>query len=114
MDYRCPLCAADLGVRKLSQPIIARLEIECPFCKRRIRVNFHRAEVAIILGSFAALVGFFAAAYWLERDGLLVAAFAAALAGAAALPLAERLWLRTWPRYVAPAAPAVGDLDDER
>ena len=109
MDYHCPLCGMDLGVRKLSQPIIARTEIECPFCKQRIRFNFHRAEVAIILGSFAALVALFAAAYWLNHDALLVAAFAAALAGAAALPVLERWWLRGWPRYVAPARPPGGE-----
>jgi len=100
MDHRCPHCRSDLAARKLSQAVIARMEIDCPYCKRRIRVNLHRAESAIVLGSFAAFAAFAALAYWLPREGLYLAAFAAAMAGAAALPLLERTWLRAWPRYM--------------
>ncbi len=100
MDHRCPLCGRDLAARRLSQMNIARMEIDCPYCKRRIRVNVHRAEEALIVASFGAFALLAALGYWLDREGFYLAAFAAAMAGAAALPLAERLWLRTWPRYV--------------
>jgi len=100
MDHRCPHCERDLARRRLSQPIIARMEIECRYCKRRLKVNVHRAEEALI---FATLGGFLLCAglgYVLDRQGLYAAAFVVALLGAGALPLTERVWLRTWPRYV--------------
>ena len=100
MDYRCPHCERDLATRRLSQPIIARMEIDCRYCKRRIKVNVHRAEEVLI---FATLAGFAACAglaYALDRQGWYAAAFAVAMLGAGALPLAERVWLRTWRRYV--------------
>jgi len=112
MDHRCPLCAADLSGRRLSQAIIARMEIDCPHCKRRIRMNLHPAESAIILTSFGAFAVLAALAYWLKREGLYVVAFAAAMLGAGALPLAERVWLRNWPRYVPMDAPAVRNSGD--
>lgn len=100
MDHRCPLCARDLAGRRLSQAVVARMEIDCPYCKRRIRVNVHRLEEALLFATLAGFVGFAALGYWLERESLYLAAFAAAMLGAAALPLVERIWLRTWPRYV--------------
>lgn len=100
MDHRCPLCGRDLSGRRLSQAIIARMEIDCPHCKRRIRVNVHRLEEALLLSTLAGFVLLAALGYWLERESFYLAAFAAAMLGAAALPLAERIWLRTWPRYV--------------
>ena len=100
MDHRCPACGRDLAGRRLSQAIIARMEIDCPHCKRRIRVNVHPLEEALLLATFAGFVVLAALGYWLERESLYLAAFAAAMLGAAALPLAERIWLRTWPRYV--------------
>jgi hypothetical protein len=100
MDHRCPYCSKDLSGRKLSQMIIARPEIDCSHCKRRVRVNVHQAEAAVIVGSFAALALTAALAYWLQREGLYLVAFAFAMAGAALQPLLERTWLRNWPRYV--------------
>ncbi len=100
MDHHCPLCGRDLAGRRLSQAIIARMEIDCPHCKRRIRVNVHRLEEALLLATFAGFMVLAALGYWLERESLYLAAFAAAMLGAGALPLAERVWLRTWPRYV--------------
>ena len=100
MDHRCPHCGRDLVARKLSQAIIARMEIDCPHCKRRIRVNVHRAEEVVTFGTLAAFALFAGLGYWLERESLYAAAFGVAMLGAGALPLAERVWLRTWPRYV--------------
>jgi hypothetical protein len=114
MNHRCPLCGKDLSARRLSQAIVARMEIDCPFCKRRIRTNVHRAEAVILLGSFAGFALFAALAYWLKRDALFLVAFASALAGAAALPLVERVWLRSWPRYVPMAPEGMRNSADER
>lgn len=114
MDHRCPHCGGDLTARKLSQPIVARMEVDCRHCKRRIRVNVHRAEEALIIGSFAAVVLLAALGYWLDRQGFYLGAFAAAMLGAAALPLAERIWLRTWPRYAAMDADGMRNSADER
>ena len=114
MDHRCPLCGRDLAGRRLSQAIIARLEIDCPHCKRRIRMNVHRAETVMIVGSFAGFALFAALAYWLDRQGLFLAAFAAAMLGAALLPLAERVWLRTWRRYVPMDPEGVRNFPHER
>ena len=100
MNHRCPLCGKDLASRRLIQPVIARMEVDCRYCKRRIRVNVHPAETVIVVGSFGAFAALAALAYWLQRDGLYVLGFAVAMLGAGALPLAERLWLRDWPRYV--------------
>ncbi len=103
MDNRCPLCKGDLGKRKFSHAVVARIEIDCSHCKRTIRVNVHRSEVVIVLFNFGAIVVLVCLAYWLRSQGLLLFAFAAAMAGALALPVLERTYLRTWPRYVAKA-----------
>lgn len=104
MDYRCPACGKDLGSRRLSQAVIARMEIECTFCKSRLQCNVHRMEFAVVLFNFAAIALFIAGAYWLHSKELAIIAFALAMLGALALPVLERTWLRTWPRFVrAPA-----------
>ena len=103
MDYRCPVCRANLAKRRLTQAIVVRMEIECSNCNSRIQHNFHRAEVFVVVsgfGTFAALAAF---AYWLQSQRLMVFAFGVAMASALALPLLERTYLRTWPRY-APIA----------
>jgi len=46
----------------------------------------------------------------LDRQGLYAATFVVALIGPGALPLAERVWLRTWPRYVPIEPPSVRDF----
>jgi len=114
MNHRCPHCGKDLAARKLSQAIVARMEIDCPYCKRLLRTNVHPAEAAILLGSFSGFALLAGVAYWLKRDALFIAAFASALAGAAALPLLERTWLRSWPRYVPVAPEGVRNSADER
>ncbi len=99
MDNRCPVCRADLGARKLSQAIVARMEIDCPRCKSRIRLNYHWTEVIAVALGFGAFVVLAALAYWLQSQQLMIIAFGAAMAGALALPLLEWTYLRTWPRY---------------
>jgi hypothetical protein len=113
MDYRCPHCARDLGTHKLGRSIVARMEIDCPFCMRRIRLNMHRAEEALVFFTLVAFLAFVGLGYWLGREGFYVAAVGAALAAAVAQALVERA-LRTWPRY-APAEPkAMPNFPDER
>jgi len=99
MDHRCPLCAGSLAKRKLSQSIVARMEIDCSHCKRGIRLNLHPAEVVVMLLSFGTFVVLAALAYALQSEGLALIAFGAAMGGALALPLLERTYLRSWPRY---------------
>jgi hypothetical protein len=101
MDYRCPLCQANLGTRRLSQAVITRMEIDCAHCKAKIRLNVHRAEEAVVLLGFGTIIALAACAYWFQSQALALAAFAAAMAGALALPVLERTWLRTWPRYAS-------------
>lgn len=100
MDYRCPVCAADLGRRnKLTQAVVVRMEIECSHCNSAIRLNVHRAEEIVVLLGFGTVVALAASAYWSQSQGLVIAALGAAMLGALALPVLERIYLRTWPRY---------------
>lgn len=101
MDYRCPVCRANLYKRKLSQAIVARMEIDCSYCMGKIRVNVHRAEVIIVLLNFGTVIALATSAYWSQSQGLLLGAFGAAMAGALALPVLERTYLRAWPRYAS-------------
>jgi hypothetical protein len=77
------------------------MEIDCAHCKNTIRLNVHRAEEIIVLLSFGTIVVLAAFAYWFENQGLAISALGAAMAGALALPLLEKTYLRTWPRYAA-------------
>lgn len=99
MDYRCPVCKADLKRRKLSQAVVARMEIDCSHCKSRIRTNVHRAERIVVLAIFGAIIALVALSYWFQSRGLALFAFGSAMAGALALPLIEHTYLRNWPRY---------------
>lgn len=99
MDYRCPLCSANLGKRKLTQAVVARMESECSSCKGIIRLNVHRAEAILVVLDFAAIVVLAVFAYRTQSHNLALAAFGAAMAGALALPLLEHTYLRNWPRY---------------
>ena len=101
MDYRCPVCRAQLAKRRLTQAVVARMEIDCSNCKSTIRHNFHWAEVMIALLSFGTFVVLAALAYWLQSQRLMLLTFGAAMVGALALPLLEHTCLRTWPRYAA-------------
>jgi len=101
MDYRCPVCRADLGKRRLSQTIVARMAIECSHCNSVIFLNVHRVENIVVMLNFAVIVALAAFAWWFHSRGLVLVALVAALAGASSLPLLERTYLRNWPRYVS-------------
>ena len=101
MDYRCPVCAKDLGKRRLSQSIVARMSIECKHCNSVIFLNLHRIESIVVMLNFLVIIALALFAYWLHNGNLVLVALFAAMAGAAALPLLERTWLRDWPRYVS-------------
>jgi len=49
MNHRCPNCAKDLAARKLLQSVIARWEIDCRYCGRRIRLNVHPLELKVVV-----------------------------------------------------------------
>jgi len=101
MDYRCPVCRENIAKRRLSQTVMLGLEIECPRCNSVVRHNIHRAETIIVLLDFAAIIVLAAFAYWFQSRGLVLVAVGAAMVGAATLPLLERIYLRTWPRYAS-------------
>lgn len=99
MNYQCPLCGGNLGKRKLSHAIVARMEMDCTHCKGRLRLNLHRAEIVIVVLLFTIFVILATVAQRLQSQNLLLFAFGAAMAGALTLPLLERTFLRDWPRY---------------
>jgi len=101
MDHRCPVCNKVIVKRGLSQAVMIKLEIQCPYCNKVIAYNVHRAESAVVLFNFAVIVVLAVFAYRFQSRGLVVVAAVAAIVGAAALPLLEHTYLRTWPRYVA-------------
>lgn len=100
MDFRCPACRKDLARRKLVQAIITRMDTDCAFCKRALRLNVHRSEEVLVMVSFGTLAVLAAMAYWFRSEALALAAMGAAMLGAAAAPLLERTYLRSWPRYL--------------
>jgi hypothetical protein len=101
MDYRCPLCRRDLATSKAARSLIARMDLDCPHCFARLQVNVHRAETLCVLGTVAGCVALAALAYARQSQGLLLAALALGMAGAAALYIGERTWLTAWPRFRA-------------
>jgi len=103
MDYRCPLCGRDLASSKPARSLIARMNVDCPHCLGRLQMNVHGAETGLVLGSIAASVALAALAYARQSQGLLLAALGVGLAGAAAVYIVERTWLRAWPRFQARA-----------
>ncbi len=70
MDYRCPICATNLKRRKLAETVITKMEIDCAHCKATIRLNVHRAELAVVLLNFGVIVTLGALAYWLGSERL--------------------------------------------
>ncbi len=100
MDYRCPVCRANIPKRRLSQTVMVKLEIQCPHCQNVVRHNIHRAESIIVMLNFAALVVLAAFAYWFQSQDLVIVAVGVAIVGASALPLIEHTYLRNWPRYL--------------
>jgi len=103
MDYRCPVCGANLGRRRLSEAVVARMEVECSHCKNVIHLNIHPLEVVVVLLIFGAIVILAALGYWLRSQGLMLSVFGTAMVGALALPLLEKIYLRSWPRYASSA-----------
>ena len=99
MDYRCPVCGENLGRRKLTQAVVTQMETECSGCKSSISLNVHWVEEIVVLLSCGAIVVLAAFAYWFQSQGLVITALGAAMLGALALPLLEKTYLRTWPRY---------------
>ena len=96
---RCPVCGANLATRKFTQAVVVRMERACPHCNSTIRLNVHRAEEIVVLLGFGTVAVLAAFAYWFQSQGLVIAAFGAAMACALALPLLELTYLRTWPRF---------------
>ncbi len=105
MDHHCPACGKEISRKKLSRSIVAAIAIDCPHCLQKIHLNIHRAEALLVLFNFSIIVVLAAFAYWFQSRDLVLAALGAALAGALALPLLERVVLRAWPRYVRHAPP---------
>ena len=101
MDYRCPDCGTNLGRRRLSEAVVARMEIECSHCKNVIRLNIHPAEMVLVFLIFGTVIVLAALGYWLQSRGLMLAVFGTIMAGALALPLLEKIYLRSWPRYAS-------------
>jgi len=99
MDYRCPVCSANLGRRKLSHAIVARITIECPNCKSTIRLNVHPLELGLVLFGFGTIVILAVLAYRLHSQALALVLLVFAFAAGVASHVAERTWLRDWPRY---------------
>jgi hypothetical protein len=75
------------------------METECSACKTAISLNVHWVEEIVVLLSCGAIVVLAAFAYWFQSQGLVITALGAAMLGALALPLLEKTYLRTWPRY---------------
>lgn len=105
MNHRCPHCGRDLASRKLAQSIVARMDLDCPQCHGALTVNVHPAETGLVLSSVGAVVALAVLAYAAQSQGLLLAALAVGIGGAAALYVLERTRLRDWPRYAPRAAP---------
>jgi hypothetical protein len=101
MDFRCPLCGRDLASSKAARSLIARMDLDCLHCLGRLQVNVHRAETLLVLGTVAGCVALAALAYVRQSQGLLLAALGLGMAGAAAIYVAERTALHTWPRFRA-------------
>lgn len=80
------------------------MDVECPHCAAPLSVNVHRAESGLVLGSVGGCVALAALAYALRSQSLLLWALGGGLSGAGATYLLERVWLRSWPRYVPRAA----------
>jgi hypothetical protein len=101
MDYRCPLCGANQKKTRFGQTLVTRMKGRCADCNGAIHLNVHRAETLVVLLNLAILVVLAVFAYWPQRRWVVLIAVAAALVGAAALPVLERTYLRNWPRYTA-------------
>ncbi len=100
MDYRCPACGENLKKRKLSQSIIAKMELDCPKCMERLELNIHGIESASLIGGFALFVVLGLLAYRAQSEALFFAAALGGGSGLAIMQVLDRTWLKGWPRYV--------------
>lgn len=106
MDYRCPVCRVSLKRRKLSQTVIARMEMDCPQCKNRVQMNVHKVETFVFLSICAAFIVLAASAYRFRSQELMLLGLGVAALGAIALTWIDRVYLKDWPRYLlAPPRP---------
>ena len=112
MDYRCPICGIDAGLRKFAHSVVARMEVDCPGCMNRLQLNVHPIETAVSVFGFTTFVALGALAYWLQSQSLLMLALVAGLSGASATPLLGRTYLRDWPRF-APSQRKVEKTDSK-
>lgn len=101
MDNRCPLCGKDLGRKRLAYAVIARIDMECPHCRRGLSMNLHRGETAIVILGTGSAVVLLVLSLYTRSQALLLAALGVGAAAAGAELALERFWLRRWPRYVA-------------
>jgi hypothetical protein len=108
MDYRCPHCGHDLAKRKLAFSVIAKMEVDCPGCKRRLTMNIHGLESSVTTLVALGFVGTLLAGIMLENRTLVGAGIVIGLAGGVATLLVERVVLRGWPRYLPKEPPAAG------
>jgi hypothetical protein len=83
------------------------MDLECPHCAGPLRVNVHHAETGLVLAIVGGCLALAALAYALRSQPLLLFALGAGMAGAVATYVLERVWLRSWPRYL-PRAPRRG------
>lgn len=91
----------DSGLHKFPRAVIARMEIDCPNCMNRLRLNVHPLETAFSIFGLVAFVALALLAYRLQSEEVMLLALAAGVTGAAAAPVLGRTRLRDWPRYVA-------------
>jgi DNA-directed RNA polymerase subunit RPC12/RpoP len=99
MDYRCPVCRAELPRRGLGRSIVVRMEFECTHCGSVIRHNPNPIEMVVVVSGFGTFVVLGACAYALESHALALSAFGVAVLGSIFPALLEHTWLRSWPRY---------------
>jgi len=103
MDNRCPLCGVQKQKTKFGQSMVPRMVVQCSTCQGIIHLNVHRVETIVVLLNFAIIIVLAIFAYYLQSRELVLVVVGAAMVGASALPLLERTYLRSWPRYVAKA-----------
>ena len=99
MNHHCPQCGRDLGRKKLSHSIVARMNLECPHCRAPLSLNLHPGETTTVIAATCIAVPLALLSLALHDRVLLAWALGAAMAGALAVFVLERTWLRAWPRY---------------
>jgi hypothetical protein len=80
--------------------VIAKMEIDCPDCKRRLTMNIHPVESTVTTLVSLGFVGALLAGISLENPTLVGMGIMIGLVGGAASLLIERVVLRDWQRYL--------------